>query len=171
MNVELRRLCANDDNDIYTMLQEIPKDENGFINPMFGKSFDDYKKWLLECVADSEQIGIIDGWKVPQSTYWLFVDNKPVGYGKIRHLLTDKLLIDGGTIGYSIRPSARNRGVGKILLSNLIKECFNMSINKILLTIHKDNSPSINVALANNGVIEKSSDNLHYIWIDCNLSK
>lgn len=56
---------------------------------------------------------------------------------KIRHILTDKLLADGGTIGYSIRPGQRNKGFGKILLSELIKECSDMGIEKALLTIHK----------------------------------
>lgn len=32
MNFELRKLTINDGMDIYAMLQEIPKDENGFIN-------------------------------------------------------------------------------------------------------------------------------------------
>ena len=134
---------------------------------MFGKSFDEYTEWLRKCVADAKQAGVIDGWKVPQTTYWLYVDKKSVGYGKIRHLLTDKLLADGGTLGYSIRPSQRNKGFGKILLSELVKECSNIGIDRALLTIHKNNISSINIALKNHGVIEKSSDNLHYIWIEC----
>ena len=167
MKIELIKLCENDGHEIYEMLQELPEDENGFINPMFGKSFDEYKEWLKKCVADANQAGIIDGWKVPQNTYWLYVDKKPVGYGKIRHFLTDKLLADGGNIGYSIRPSQRNKGFGNILLSELVKECSNIGVDRALLTIHKNNTPSINIALKNHGVIEKSSDELHYIWIDC----
>ena len=117
--------------------------------------------------ASGNQTGLVDGWRVPQTIYWLFIDGKPVGYGKIRHILTDKLLADGGTIGYSIRPGQRNKGFGKILLSELIKECSDMGIEKALLTIHKNNTASIKTALDNHGVIEKSSDTLHYIWIRC----
>ena len=42
-----------------------------------------------------------------------------------------------------------------------------MGIEKALLTIHKNNTASIKTALDNHGVIEKSSDTLHYIWIRC----
>ena len=91
----------------------------------------------LDNAASGNQTGLVDGWKVPQTIYWLFADGKPVGYGKIRHFLTDKLLADGGTISYSIRPGQRNKGFGKILLTELIKECSDLGIKKALLTIHK----------------------------------
>jgi len=167
LNIELKELCRDDGHEIYEMLQELPENENGFMNPMFGKSFDEYTEWVEKCVADAEQTGILDGWKVPQTTYWLYVDKTPVGYGKIRHLLTDKLFADGGTIGYAIRPSQRNNGFGKILLSELVKKCPNLGIDRALLTIHEDNISSINVALKNHGVIEKSSDDICHIWIEC----
>ena len=166
MKIHLKKLCPSDGEDIYIMLQEFPENENGFINPTL-TSIDSYKSWLAENAASSSQTGLVDGWKVPQTIYWLFADGKPVGYGKIRHFLTDKLLADGGTISYSIRPSQRNKGFGKILLSELIKECSDMGIEKALLTIHKNNTASIKTALDNHGVIEKSSDTLHYIWIKC----
>ena len=166
MKIHLKKLCPSDGEDIYIMLQEFPENENGFINPTL-TSIDSYKSWLAENAASSSQTGLVDGWKVPQTIYWLFIDGKPVGYGKIRHILTDKLLADGGTIGYSIRPGQRNKGFGKILLSELIKECSDMGIEKALLTIHKNNTASIKTALDNHGVIEKSSDTLHYIWIKC----
>jgi len=167
LKIELKKLCVDDDHKIYDMLQELPENENGFINAMSGKSFEEYKQWLKQGVADAQQEGIFDGWKAPQSTYWLYADGEPVGYGKIRHILTDKLLHDGGSIGYSIRPSQRNKGFGEILLAELVKECPHLGVEKALLTIHKDNLPSIQVALKNHGMIEKSSEKLHYIWIDC----
>jgi glutamine amidotransferase PdxT len=36
MNFQLRKLTISDNMDIYEMLQEIPKDENGFINTVNG---------------------------------------------------------------------------------------------------------------------------------------
>lgn len=166
MKIHLKKLCPSDGDDIYEMLQEFPENENGFITPAL-TSIDAYKSWLADNAASGNQTGLVDGWRVPQTIYWLFIDGKPVGYGKIRHILTDKLLADGGTIGYSIRPGQRNKGFGKILLSELIKECSDMGIEKALLTIHKNNTASIKTALDNHGVIEKSSDTLHYIWIIC----
>ena len=42
-------------------------------------SFEGYKEWLKRKYADSEQIGLKDGWKVPSTTYWLYAGEKPVG--------------------------------------------------------------------------------------------
>lgn len=68
--IELRKLSVNDGMDVYTMLQEIPKKENGLMNNANGLSFEEYKEWLKQKFAGSEQIGLIDGWKVPSTTYW-----------------------------------------------------------------------------------------------------
>jgi predicted acetyltransferase len=35
---------------------------------------------------------------VPQTTYWLYIDGKPVGYGKLRHYLNESLLIMEGIL-------------------------------------------------------------------------
>ena len=98
------------------MLQEIPKEENGLVNSGNGLSFAEYKEWLKKKCAESEQIGLVDGWKVPSTTYWLYVDGKPAGFGAVRHFLTDALRKAGGNIGYGIAPRHRGKGYGKKLL-------------------------------------------------------
>lgn len=148
------------------MLQELPADENGFLNSAHGKTFEAYREWLKKCAESAEQVGIVDGWKVPSTTFWLFEDGKPVGMGKVRHHLTDALLEHGGNVGYAIRPTARNRGLGKKLLSYLMVESKKIGAGKLLLTIQNRNVASIRVALANGGKIEKVTADRHYIWID-----
>jgi len=166
MNIEFKPLSKSDGHDIYDMLQEIPADENGFINNINGRSYDDYRKWLVACEDMARGINLED-WMVPQGNYWLYVDGKPVGMGKLRHRLTEKLQADGGHAGYSIIPSHRSRGFGKLLLKELIAEAQRIGIDKLLLTVRNYNTASIKVALANGGVIEKVNDERHYIWIDC----
>lgn len=166
MCLEIRKLSIDDGCGIYEMLQELPADENGFINSVKGITFDEYKEWLKKSVKSSEQVGIVDGWRVPQTIFWLFEDNSPVGFGKVRHFLTEALLEDGGNVGYAIRPSARNRGLGKKFLSFLIDESKEIGIDKLLLTIRNYNEPSIHVALANGGKTEKITAEKHYIWIE-----
>ncbi len=165
MGIELRKAAVTDGMDIYEMLQELPADENGFINQAAGMRFHEYKEWLKGKVQNAEQTGIVDGWKVPATTFWLFEDGRPVGCGSVRHFLTDKLLEQGGNIGYSIRPSDRNRGLGKVLLSLLINESGKMGIDRLLLTIQNGNLPSLHVALANGGKIEKTTEERSYVWI------
>jgi predicted acetyltransferase len=165
MGIELRKAAVTDGMDIYEMLQELPANENGFINSAAGMQFEEYKEWLKGKVLAAEQIGIVDGWKVPQSTFWLFEDSRPVGYGNLRHFLTEKLLEQGGNIGYSIRPSDRNRGLGKILLSLLIKESKKMGMDRLLITVNSQNTPSLHVALANGGKVERATAERNYVWI------
>ena len=166
MDIEIRRLSIEDGLDIYEMLQELPADENGFINSMNGRSFEEYKAWLKKGAESAEQTGIIDGWKVPSTGFWLYENGRPVGFGKLRHFLTEALLENGGSVGYAIRPDARNRGLGKKLLSLLMAEGRKLGLEKMLLTIQNHNIPSIRVALANGGRIEKVTEEKHYIWIE-----
>ncbi|MCL2406874.1 MAG: GNAT family N-acetyltransferase [Defluviitaleaceae bacterium] len=165
MDIELKQLLPSDDVDIYEMLQELPKDENGFINGCNGKSYDEYKNWLIKSDNIANGIGLED-WMVPQNIYWLYVDGKPVGMGKLRHYLTDKLKEEGGHGGYAVRPSCRQKGYGSLLLKLMIEKARNIGTDKLLITVQNDNAASIKVALANNGIITKTDDIRHYIWID-----
>lgn len=164
--IELRRLSVDDGIDVYKMLQEIPKDENGLINKANGLSFEEYKEWLKGKQKDSELTGLVDGWKVPSTTYWLYVDEKPVGFGSIRHFLTDALRKAGGNIGYGIAPEYRGKGYGNEILRLLLDEASRLGIDRVLVTIHLDNAASKAVALANGGVITEQTDERVFIWID-----
>lgn len=164
--IELRRLSVDDGMDVYIMLQEIPKEENGFINRANGLSFEEYREWLKGKHAESEQIGLVDGWKVPSTTYWLYVDKKPVGFGSIRHFLTDALRKVGGNIGYGIAPEYRGKGYGKEILRLLLEEARRIGIDRVLVTIKLDNAASKAVALANGGVITGQTDERILVWID-----
>ncbi len=165
MHTELKRLSIQDGADIYDMLQELPEDENGFINGCHGMTFEEYQQWLVKSDNVSKGIGLKD-WMVPQTVYWLYADGMPVGMGKLRHRLTDRLLEEGGHGGYAIRPTQRSKGYGKLLLKLLLQEARSLGIGRLLLTVQNHNLPSVKVALANGGVIEKISDQRNYIWID-----
>ncbi|HEX2945620.1 MAG TPA: GNAT family N-acetyltransferase [Clostridia bacterium] len=155
MKFELRKLKISDGTDIYEMLQEIPNDEDGLVNNVNGKTIDEFREWLQNNDLLSVRKDSI-GWKVPTTTFWLYVDDRPVGFGKLRHFLSDELRERGGNIGYSIRPSERKKGYGTVLLKLIIEEAKKMNIEKVLLTIRNNNAASIKVALNNNGKIEKS---------------
>ena len=165
--VELRPLSSSDGREIYDMLQEMPAEEQGYVNAVNGMSYEEYKAWLLREEANAQKTGIEDGWKVPQSTYWLMIDGHPVGLGKIRHFLTDALREAGGNIGYAIRPSGRGKGYGTLLLKKLRQEAARMGMEKALITVHNTNPASIRVALRNGGVIERVTDMRHLIWVEC----
>jgi predicted acetyltransferase len=165
MKYELRKLSPDDGRDVYEMLQELSKDENGFTNGCNGKTYDEFKNWLIKSNNVANGIGL-EEWMVPQKIYWLYVDGMPVGMGKLRIYLTDKLKEEGGHCGYAIIPTQRNKGYGKVLLKMLIAYAKDIQIDRLLLTVQNHNTASIKVALANNGRIENVNTKRQYIWID-----
>ena len=164
--LELKKLSIHDGRDIYEMLQEIPGEENGLLNKANGLTFEEYKEWLVEKQRDSEQEGLVDGWKVPYTTFWLYDDDVPVGFGSVRHFLTEALSKIGGHIGYGIVPQFRGKGYGKEILRLLLEQAQEIGIEKALVTIRLDNDASKAVALANGGVITDTTDERVLIWID-----
>ena len=109
---------------------------------------------------------MVDGWKVPSTTYWLYVDQVPVGFGNVRSFLTDALKQAGGNIGYGIAPAYRGKGYGKELLRLLLEKASAAGIEKALLTIHADNVASRAVATANGGIVTEETDERVWVWID-----
>lgn len=166
--IELKKLSANDGKNIYNLLQEIPREENGLLNKANGLSFEEFQNWLKAKQIESEQKGLVDGWKVPSTTFWLYVDDVPVGFGNLRHFLTEALRNAGGNIGYGIAPQFRGKGYGNILLKLLLQEARKIGLEEVLLTVHLDNISSKKVALANGGVILKETEERYFILISLN---
>ena len=61
MELKLIALSETDGEAVYRMLQEMPAQENGFINPMHGKSYGEFRAWLQSCIADAAQEGLGGG--------------------------------------------------------------------------------------------------------------
>lgn len=164
--LELRKLTASDGIDIYEMLQAIPLEENGLQNKAHGKTFEEFLLWLAAKERESEATELMDGWKVPSTTFWLYDGETPVGFGSVRHFLTDALRKVGGHIGYGIAPAYRGRGYGNEILRLLLIEAKKRGIDRVLVTIHKDNAASRAVALKNGGVIKEETDERVLVWIE-----
>ena len=144
--IYLKKLSLTDDIvGIYNMLQEIALNENGFNNKVYGMSFDQFKQWLKKEYAVDN--GNLEDWMVPQTSYWLYDDEKPVGYGRLRHRLNDKLAQTGGHIGYAVRSSERKKGYGNKLLSLLLVECEKIGFNKVQIGTNIDNIASNKIIL------------------------
>lgn len=169
--LELRELSADDGRDVYDLLQQMPAEENGLINKAHGLTYEEYKAWLVKKRAEAEQKGLVDGWKVPSTTYWLYADGIPVGFGSVRHFLTDALRRVGGHIGYGIAPRFRGRGYGNALLCLLLEKARGFGIGSALVTVRLDNLASQAVALFNGGVIAEKTDERVLIWIDTGRPK
>ena len=72
----------------------------------------------------------------------------------IRHTLSDHLREFGGHIGYEIRPSARRRGYGTLILKLALERARELGISPVLVTCDVDNLGSRGVIEANGGELE-----------------
>ncbi|MEN6314726.1 MAG: GNAT family N-acetyltransferase [Clostridiaceae bacterium] len=164
MDIELRECSLTDGNDILDMIREIGPGENGFINDGYNMSDSDFRDYLVRNANISQGVGLAQGW-VPQTKYWLMINGRPAGIGKLRHYLNDNLRKTGGHIGYCIRPSERGKGLGIILLDEMLKKARELSIPKALITCNETNIPSRRVAENNGGKLEKAVGSECYYWI------
>lgn len=154
MKIELRQLSTNMGNEEYDMLQGIIDGENGFSNPAYQLSFEEYKKWLIKEDKFSRGEDLPEGW-IPMTTYFLYINNIPVGYGRVRHTSSEYLekVIGAGNLGYGISKEYREKGYGNILFRELLTKCKDFGYNEIKLFPHKENVATIKIMLKNGGQI------------------
>ena len=111
---------------------------------------------------------------VPGIVYFAVYNNKIVGTIAIRYRLNEKLLKSGGHIGYSIRPSERQKGYATKMLALALDECKKLNIAKVLITCDKDNLGSARTIQKNGGVLEnevidEDGEILQRYWIDIKI--
>lgn len=164
MNIYLKELELDESEDIYQMIQEIGEGQNGFINSLISNNLKQFEEKLVRYHDMSKGIHLSEG-LVPQTIYWFYVEGRPIGYGKLRHKLNDKLLAHGGHIGYIIRPTERRKNFGRIVLKELLIKAHQKGIDEILLTCNEDNVASRKVIESNNGILSEMKDGSCKYWI------
>lgn len=164
MLIELMEASLSDGRDIFEMIMEIGPGENGFVNNGFDLAYSEFPDFIRDRIALSKGYNLLPNY-VPQTNYWLLIDSYPVGVGKLRHSLNDQLRKSGGHIGYSIRPSERGKGFGKIFLAELLKKAADLRIDKVMLTCEPNNVASRKVIEANKGILSGIGDGKCNYWI------
>ncbi|MCT4357600.1 GNAT family N-acetyltransferase [Streptomyces sp. Je 1-79] len=97
------------------------------------------------------------GW-VHATHWWVVEDGAYVGAIDLRHELNDFLLRAGGHIGYSIRPSARRRGLATWALGAVLPEARALGMDRVLVTCDEGNVASARTIERNGGVLEDTRD-------------
>ena len=115
-----------------------------------GRSFGE-----LQDAWRTEESEAMNEWGLVPATLYFLVDahQKILGAIHHRHELTERLMQNGGHIGYGVRPSERGRGVASVMLSMLLQELRGRGHDRVLITCDDDNASSA-------GVIEKAGGRL-----------
>lgn len=90
---------------------------------------------------------------VPQSSYWLYYGDVPVGYGRLRHRLNAALAAHSGHIGYAIARPYRGRGYGNAILELLLREAAHLGLDWVQIGANADNARSNAVIRHSGGVL------------------
>lgn len=98
----------------------------------------------------------LPNWLVPNTTFWLVEGNQILGCSHFRHYLNAQLEKAGGHIGLGIRPSARGKGLGKILLNATINKAVKMGVEKIHIHCYGDNMGSRRMIESSGAVLEST---------------
>ena len=126
----------------------------------------DTKDIFIRMQELEDGINLPDGW-VTGTYLWMVDGDEFVGEVNIRHKLTEDLLKFGGHIGYGVRYSRQNEGIGTKMLSLALKYAkVELGLDKVLLTCNDDNYASIKVIENNDGVLQDKIQNTieNYTW-------
>jgi len=109
---------------------------------------------------------------VPMSRFLFFDGDRLVGQSNLRRRLSPQLHLDGGHIGYAVRPSARRRGYATEILGQTLQEADRVGIARALLTVATTNLPSLRVVEKTGGIFDRetisprSGETMRRYWID-----
>lgn len=114
----------------------------------------DFPAYLARLDTESRGVDLPEG-IVPQTTFWLADQTgRLFGLARLRHRLTPFLLIEGGNIGYAIRPAERRKGFGTAILRLVLPHARALGLERVLVTCDTDNTGSRRIIEKNGGVLD-----------------
>lgn len=115
-----------------------------------------YDEWLKQLQDNSDEETVRPDWVV-SSTFIVVVNQRMIGMLDIRHTLNEFLSDYGGHIGYSVRPSERNKGYATAILRSRLEYCRKINLSEVMLACYKDNLASSRVIQKCGGQLTKES--------------
>jgi predicted acetyltransferase len=143
-------------------------DGAGFVNGVDLSELADagaFDELVARLIHNREADAVRPDGQVPATSLWMVQDDEVVGFLQIRHRLNDFLLEQGGHIGYSVRPSARRRGLASAALGEALGIAHELGVDPVLVCCDETNVGSRAVIEAAGGMYEDSRVGHRRYWI------
>lgn len=117
------------------------------------------------CAYHLRQETEADPGRVTATMLWAVEDGEWLGRVSIRHELTDFLRRVGGHIGYAVRPRARRRGIGGVLMQAGLNDLAARGVASALVTCDDDNVASYRIIESAGGLLEDVVEGKRRYWV------
>jgi len=117
--------------------------------------------YALKCVKEGKEKYFSMLSEYEKYSYFLIDEDNPkyiIGFGSIEDSGVfdfHEEYLNIGNLGYTIRPTERNKGYGTYLLKLLLKKCEERGMTEVCISCKSDNIASKQVILKNKGKFEK----------------
>jgi len=149
--IELVNPSVDFKSEFLSMLEEFLAEDDKRYRRQFESACKDFSAYVLKLVKHSGGIELAAG-PVLQTTFWLVRDGRRIlGQSELRQRLTPALEVEGGHIGYSIRPSERRKGYGTRILALTLEKARRTGLERVLVTCDTDNIASAKIIKKNGG--------------------
>ena len=162
--MELIRVQDSDHKKTYALYNTFPKEENGYINSVYGYSYEQFLEWIEKKRNWSLGKELPENF-VADTTFVLVDDDEYVGVFNLRHYLNDFLREGPGHIGYCISPIYRRRGYATKGLAMVLQKAKEIGIEEAYMSVNKDNEASLKAQLSNGAYIHHESDTEYFTRI------
>ena len=137
--------------------RELYENHVTYFRPTNPDSIDD--TWFLRTKPwyDKKEHGLLVGQPI-SFHYWAVDDGRFIGEFQLRTQFTDKVLLDIGSIGYAVRVSEWGKGYGTEILRQGLAIAKEHQMERVLLTIHEENTASMHICEKLGGVWQDTID-------------
>lgn len=137
------------------------------------ESVEEFVTWVERSKAEADPSARLQPDRVRASRYFITENGKYLGAVELRHELTPLMAEAVGHIGYSVRPTARGRGVATAALHDALLRAHGLGMRQVLLTCDPQNIASARTIEKNGGVLEDVRSTRigmkRRYWIDLSL--